>query len=467
MANFRFLRLTATSSFNGVAPLTTDYVPENNGKQPTVSVTQATIGRLSFAKLLRPGSVGGLFRARTWGIAAFTMSLQSMSADENAELATPDNPVPASVNTTLKNISLTSEWSPTYMAGPSDALRLISGDGDPGTIEIAFADATGEELLAFWSAEAAREPVAPIHTMTVTTDTTLTAWDGDLYIIFEPATAGVVLTLPLASTMAMPARLHLGHTGGSWGSVAANAADEINGATDLNIGERKSMVIELLDGDWIATDPAIIADLVVTNGVAGDTQTLPVIYGPRIVSISYTEYGNLKLPPIAGVPIGAPYVLQRTGDSAASPPVPAQCKVIVDSGTETLDGVSNGVCYLGPPGSTMIVTRAAGGWVTVGNRQGMADQVILVTGTSYDFLSGWVGTKYLRSTAAGAVAIGCPPAARTPIGCRLATAGSGAGGITFSADANFIEAGVSAGTLAAVQLVPKVVEFNGTNWVST
>lgn len=466
MSLLRIIRITATTIFDGATLLTTEYVPENNPKQPVVSVTQAQIGRLSFKSLLRSGTVGGLFRIRTYGIVGLTASLVSLSADENAQLATPDDPAPSGVNTELESISLTSQWSDVYQAGPADAIEFV---GPRGTVEIAIADADSEDLLRHWAAVASRPPTPPIQFLTVTEDTTLQAWAGDLYIIFEPATPGVVLTLPLANAMVnnMQARLHVARRGGSWGTIDANAADSINGGSTLLMGEAKETIIELLAGAWIAIDPPIITDLVVTNASLGGKQTLPVIYGTRIISINYSAFGYLELPPIDDVPHEATYILQRTGDSTASPPIPAQCKLITDDAGDTMDGVADDARYLGPLGSTMIIRRSAGGWITVGNRQDIPDQNILVTGTSYDFGSGWVGTKYVRSTAAGATTIGCPPAANTPIGCRLVMVGEGAGGVTLSADANIIAAGASASTLVAAKWTPKAIEFNGTNWIAT
>ena len=465
MANLRYIRINATGSFDGTTVLSGAYVPEDNAKQPLLSITQAAIGRLSFAQLLRPGSVGGLARIRTYGLADATATLRSLSTTETAELATPDDPPPIGVDVALKTIALTSEWSVPVMAGPSDALAF---SGHAGTIEMAFADANDQEMLAFWNAEASRAPEPDITFLLVTTNTVLTAWSGDLYVQLEPATAGVTLTLPAVADMVMEARLHLAHTGGSWGRLLADGSEQINGGTTgVMVGDRQETLIELIDEEWTATEPAIISDVTITNAASAAVVTLPVIYGRQIVSVNYTAYGDAKLPPIASVPVGATYILQRTGDSAASPPEPARCRITVDNVADTLDGVANAERFLGPVGSTMRIDRAAGGWITEGNRPDLADQVFEVTGTTYTFRSGWVGTKYVRSTNVGATTIDLPPAALTPVGCRVVVSGAGVAGYTLaSADVDIFNGGVSAATAAGVQYSALALEFNGTNWLN-
>lgn len=465
MSKLRFIRISASTAFNGTAPLTTKFVPDNNPNQPLVSVTQANIGRLSFRDLLRPGSSGGLFKIRAFAVEGLVVAIKSPTEAEIEELATPDVPPPVDLNATLQTVAVTSQWSEVLMAGPSDALTLTNGRG---TVEIALADVDGEDLLRQWAAESARPLTPPVQVQTITESTELAPWTGDLFVYFEPADPNATITLPASAVMSGNARLHLAHTGGSWGVVEADGSDTINGGAELLIGENKETLITFVDGvRWIATDAPVIPDLGLANAAAGATVDLPVIFGTRIISVAFTAYGNLRFPPIADVPRDATYILQRTGDSSATPPIPAQCKLVVEDAADTMDGVADDVRYLDGLGSVIIVRRAAGGWVTVGNRQDVADQTILVTGTGYTFASGWIGTKYVRSTAAGATTVTGPPSARTPIGCRLAYVCEGAGGGTLSCDANIISAGASAATLAAAQLAPRVIEFNGTNWIST
>lgn len=458
----RTLVLSATASFDGTTAFTGSWQPASDPAEPRIAASRATVGRLSFVALLNAGLGAGILLARSWDASvACTLTTRSATSAEIGQVKPPDDPVPEKHDTLLQSVTLTTAWSAPIILGSTDAVCL---SGSRNTVEMLYFGLTTSLSAAVLQALIV-VPATTMAVQVVTTDTTLSPWTGELFVLFAPATPNVLLRLPsIASMSSTPARLHVARNGGSWGQVLANGGDEINGlTTGLLVGDARTTIIDLVAGEWVATTAPQTSDLTVSNAVAGGVVALPVIYGPRVVSVDFTAYGSLRMAELDDVPLDATYFLQRTGDNA----IPAQCKVIVDDAGDTMDGVADDVRYLGDPGSTMVVRRAAGGWLTLSNAPDRASQTILVAGTSYTFSSGWVGTKFLRSTNAAATTVTGPPAARTPIGCRLVIDGSGAGGVTFGADANIVAAGASAATLATATLVPKVVEFNGTNWIST
>lgn len=458
--------ISATTAFDGSTAFTGSWQPASDPAEPRIAASRTTVGRFSFKALLGSGNFGSIILARCLdpGVAV-VMSKRSASSAEIGGLLKPDDPAPVVSNSLLQSVTLSTSWSTPVVFGPTDAMALTSGGAN--TVELLRFDLSGSMSTALiQSLLVAAATNASVQI--VTTDTVLSAWTGDHFVLFSPATPNVVVTLPLASTMTAPARLHIARKGGSWGRLAADAANTINGlSTPIILADYKETIVELMSGEWLATDVPATSDLTVTNGVAGATASLPVIFGTRIIEISFTAYGNLQLPLASAVPIGATYVLVRSGDSAATPPVPARCKLVVGDAGDDMDAIADDVRYLGGLGTSLIVRRFGGGWVTVGNQQLLPDQTVLVTGTSHVFVSGWVGTKYVRSTAAGATTVTVPQAALTPIGCRLQYICEGAGGGTLSADVNIRAGGSAAGTLAAAINVPTTIEFNGATWVAT
>ena len=463
MSQLRTFRVNATTAFDGTTVIAGEYTPASNAKQPLMSITQAAIGRISFEKLCRPGNTAGLCRVRSWGVSGIVATLRSVSTSEVAELPAPDDPDPIGVDRALQAISVTSEWSAPFQAGPSDALTL---EGPRGTVEIQWMDMSGSELLQFWSAVASAPAALPIQVLEVVEDTELTAWAGLLYVLFEPATNGVEITLPEVGDMAGQATLVVAKTAGLWGTLVPNGADELNGGSDpLILDEQRATIVSFVD-QWVATDAAPATIGAVFNDGVGGSQLLPVINGTRAFSVIYEADGTLELPAIDEVALGAKYILQRAGDNASSPSVPARCKLIVEDASDKLNGVADDFADLSPNGATLVVERVEGGWFVTDNG-GSQPRPVTVTAGNYTFSSGWQGTRYIRNTSAGAMTYTLPPAAKTPIGCRLVAVDEGAGGMTLSADANIIAAGVSAATLTGAVLVPRTVEFNGTNWIST
>jgi hypothetical protein len=464
MSNLRTFRLNATTSYDGATVIGSAYTPQTNAKQPLMSITQAAIGRISFKELCRPGNIAGLCRVRSWGVSGIVATLCSVSASEVAELPAPDDPDPIGVDRALQAISVTSEWSAPFQAGPSDALTL---EGPRGTVEIQWMDMSGSELLTFWNAVASAPAALPIQVLEVVADTELTAWSGLLYVLFEPATDGVEITLPEVGDMSGQATLVVAKTAGLWGTLAPNGTDELNGGSDaLILDEQRATIVSFVADQWVATDAAPATIGAVFNDGVGGSQLLPVINGTRAFSVIYEADGTLELPAIDEVALGAKYILQRAGDNASSPSVPARCKVIVEDASDKLNGVADDFADLSPNGATLVIERVEGGWFVTDNG-GSQPRPVTVTAGNFTFGSGWQGTRYARNTSAGAMTYTLPPAAKTPIGCRLVAVDEGAGGMTLSADANIIAAGVSAATLTGAQLVPRVVEFNGTNWIST
>lgn len=428
---FRFLRITATGSFDTTTVLVNDYLPENNAKQPLLTVTQALVGRINFSEQLRPGSVGALVRVRSWGIATLSMSQRSPSAAEVAAQPSPDDPTPEGTDVVLQTLTVTSEWSEVLMLGSSDALTF---QGNHGTIEIAIVDADEQIMMGFWNAQTAQAIIEPtFNVVEITAAGAVPAWSGLTYFLVNIA-AGGTLTLPAMALVDEPSQAYFIRTGGGLVVMAANGVEPIN--------EQASGIFELpgIGGAYLArvgdgwVTPALLlqATATLSNAVDGAVVDLPILNAVTVaVQLNFTAYGDARLPALLGAPHGCRYLLYRASGTA-------QVRLKPTVG-DNLNGTASDVAYLGVKGALLVEGAydpllGTGTW-TVVSAGGSIQAPVQTVASGNVVLVPW-GTDellLLLADAGAAQTATLPSAALMPPGARLRVLTRG--GATISAAA--------------------------------
>lgn len=455
-----FFKISGTT-FDGTTVKSTAWQPNSSPKsQASNYVNQTTIGRLSFADLGQPGSLGQLAIARCDVAAALmTLTVKTLSTAENtAAGAYVAVPAPNNLDATLYTRSLTPDWCLPFLMGPTDAIALTDGlvSGVPATVEIMTVDLQDAASLAYLNAlftTASTTPSVAVRIVTVTE--VIPAFSGTQYILGTAAAVSMNLTLPLATAVAEGTTLVVTRINGGW--IRILPQDTINGSTSSIVLEDIGQVtFTLRGGVWLASEAPVVVAITVANAVADVAVPLPVSTGTTLVSLNFTARGSLTLPALTDVAEGVEYLLQRTTDNAGFSP--SRITITTQAPGDTLNGLANGTAIVSNPGAVVRVLRVTGGWVVVSDRQVTPTQVISNT-VSATLDSGWVGSKLVRSSFvdAGAPAVQVltlPAATLAPVGTRIDVVyvgtGAGALGLNVTSPAADIQgAGQAAGVLTA------------------
>ncbi len=413
MANFRFFRLNATTAYDGSTALTTAYVPGEQANQPLLSVTQATIGRIDFKKMLRPGSTGALVRVRSWDGSTRSMTLRSVSEAEVAELPNPDVPVPMNLDAPLQTITVTKEWSDVLMVGPSDAATFA---GDRGTVEIAWADTTNNEMLRYWNAVASRPVVSSsFNIVDITAGGAVPAWSGLTYFLVNIAGGGV-LTVPAASSINTGAQAYFIQVGGGPVGITTTGTDTLNEVVNglFQVAGFGGGYLARVGAGYVTTEPLLSAKQTVTNNVSGTTQNMPALTAMVLaVELDYTADGDLLLPLISAAPMGAKYLAYRSlGDS--------QIRLKV-AGGQSLNGTLNGVLFVPVAagttgGGALVIEAGPSGWTVVGSF-GLAPMDVVTVAVGDTTLNPWgLDGGLVRLTEGAGQVVTLPASGTVPVG---------------------------------------------------
>lgn len=466
----------SAAEFDGVTPLTAVWQPNASPRsQPRSYAAQSLVevGRISYAKLGQPGTMGQLVTARCQLDAALvTLSVRSENATEAAARPVPDVPAPNNLDVVLDTRNLTTVWCAPFLMGPTDAIALTGGSQAPlaATVDIITVDLHDAAALSYLNAVFAAASTTPSTTSVrvVTASETVSPFAGTQYILGTAAAVSMTLTLPLASAVVAGTTLIVTRVGGGWISVIRQGADTINGAATAVILEDIGQVtFTMRSGQWLASEAPITTDVTVSNAVADTTVALPVVTSTTLVSADFTARGILQLPTIANVADGVEYLLQRTTDSATV--FPARVKVTTFAVGDTLDGVANGYVLLGSPGAVIRIRKISTGWVVVSERGCSPLETIDAPATA-TVDSGWVGLKNLNATQVAPQTLTLPVAALLDSGCQIRVnyplaAGLGAGTLTIDAGIiPIVGGGASATTMVLAYNESADLCYDGTDW---
>jgi len=397
----------SAAEFDGVTPLTALWQPNPSPRSQPRSYASPSLGpcgRISYAKLGQPGTMGQLVTARCQlDAASVTLQVRSENAVEAAaRTPIPDSPAPNNLDVVLDTRNLTTVWCAPLLMGPTDAIALTgrSVGPIPATVDIITVDLQDTAALAYLNAIFASAAASPstVNVRVVTASEVITPFAGTQYILGAAAGVSMALTLPLASDVVAGTTLIVTRVGGGWISVIPQGADTINGATTgVLLDDFGQVTLTLRNGQWLASESPITVDVTVTNAVDDASVAVPVVTGTTLVNVNFTARGGLQLPAIADVATGVEYMFQRTADSAGFSP--ARVVISTQAVGDTLNGVANGFAILGNPGSAIRLRRTGSGWLEVSDRQSTPTQTIITTAD--DTLdSGWAGSKLIRASKA-------------------------------------------------------------------
>ena len=464
-----FFRISATD-FDGTTVKSRDWTPNSSAKsQASNYVSQAAIGRLSFADFGQPGSMGQLAIARCDVAAALmTLTVRTLSAAENtAAGAYVAAPAPNNLDAALITRALTPDWCAPFLMGPTDAIALTDGVASgtvPSTVEIMTVDLHDASAVAYLNALFTVINATPVvSTRIVTVSEVVAVFSGTQYIIGTAAAVSMNLTLPLAASVADGTTLVVSRVNGGWIAILPQGADTINGSTQSVIqADLGQTTFILKGGQWLASDAPITAAITVSNAVNDAIVAVPIVTGSTLVNVNFTARGQLQMPILANVAIGAEYLFIRTADGAGFSPVRAE--IIMGAAGDLMNGLANGIAEVGNVGAGVRFRRVALGWQVTADRICTPAQQIASTGNdTLDSL--WAGLKSLTSSQAAAQTLTLPVATLCVQGGRIRVISTGAAGLTVTSPAATIVGGGASSTSRRLAL-NESGEFmwNGTIW---
>ena len=466
-----FFKISGTE-FDGTTLKSTAWQPSTSPKsQPSNYLNQTIIGRLSFADLGQPGSLGQLAIARCDTAASLmTLAVKTLSAAENtAAGAYVAVPAPNNLDATLYTRTLTPDWCLPFLMGPTDAIALTDGlvSGIPATVEIMTVDLQDAASLAYLNALFTAASITPAVAVRIVTATeVIAAFSGTQYILGTAAAVSMNLTLPLASAIAEGTTLVVTRINGGWIAVLPQGADTINGATTSVIASDLGQTTFVLRGGrWLASDSPTTATIAVANAVNDAVVAVPIVTGSTVVNVDFTARGQLQMPVLANVAIGTEYLIVRTSDGAGFSPVRAE--IIMGAPGDLMNGLANGVVQLGNVGAGVRFRRVALGWLVTSDRISTPAQNIASTGNdTLDSL--WAGLKTLVASQAAAQTLTLPAANLCVAGGTIHVLATGAGGLTVTSPvAAILGSGANVTSLSRRLSTNESGTFtwNGTNWV--
>jgi len=466
------IHVVSALTFDNTTAFPGPWQPKNNANvgRLNYSTSSESIGRFSFKAMLRSGLVGAIIIARCLQD-QITLTVRSANTAEYTNLKIPDNPVPVVVNSALKSVTLTQDWSQPLLLGPTDAITLFSDDRN--TVEIQIIDVADEMAMQYLAAVLSTiTPAEQVKLIHVTASTILDPFAGKLIVLAAMAAAPATVQLPLISAEAEGSEAFVVRTGGAATfSVSRDGTDLINGgATPVDFGARSGESFAVRGGQWLTSGTPRLLEFDAANAVVGGVVALPTPIGIQTARVNFTERGDLQLPDLAVVGFGCGYLLERSGDNAS---IPRRVRLLPVAG-QAVNGVNNLVTYLGSPGSSMWVLKThgiageTGTWQVVADRQIVAAQTFVYS-ANQTLDSGWVGRKYFRLTQAGAQTLDLPPPGLTPIDCIANVVCEGAGGATINGNGANIRVNTAAPAASLAQALNGVREykFNGTDWLAS
>lgn len=452
--------LVSSNSFDGTSALTAIWAPNPSPKSQARSyVFQAALGRLSYADLAGPGSLGQLVRVRTYeDSAGLTARVVSANSTENTDV-----PDPSVMNSVLETIAVTTVWSAPFHMGPTDALAFSQSVARASTVEIMTVGMLETTAAAYMAAGIIASATAPgaVSVRSVTVSETMPVFSGSQYLLGNAAATSMTITLPLASSVSAGTKVITTRVGGGWIAVAPQGGDTINGAArNVIINDLGQVVFEQRGSQWIASDAPITADVTLTNAVADTVVALPIATGTTLVNVSFTARGQIVAPAIADVAVGVEYLIQRTADGAGVSPV--RVELAVPAGV-TVNGLASGTATLSNPGSILRVRRAGNGYIVTSDRQSTPTQVLAaIADLTID--SGWAGEKVIRATQGAAQTITLP-ATSLVRGMTVKVLAAGAGGLTINGNGlNIVGATGAASSVLLWTNETGLFTYDGTAW---
>lgn len=454
IASPRYVVVSA-NRFDGTTPLATAWSPAGTSLQPRQVVNQDVLGRLSFADLSRPGNSGVVVMVRRWSAPALGEAVQvrSVSASE-----TQDDPPTIALDTLLKTIAPTTEWSAPIFLGPTDALAFVRLTAC--TYELLIADELGDILARhLYLAAGPADDCCTQSSIEVTGgDQQLQPWAGTLHV---QATMTGNLQLPASADLTIPAVVVIHRDGGEHFLVYGDG-DPINGALSPagivfeadNMGVR----FELTGNGWDATYLVKnMAPIPVTDGLG--PAAIPTWDGDKVFNVSLAVAGPVTLPDVTEIaPDQKAYVSNLGNEATLTLSIPGS----------NINGIVGADVVLPARGDAALVVRDGfDGYRVLRDTMGLAEAPTFINSAAVVLTTGWRGRRTVLQTAAAASTFTLPPAAGTPIGCTLYVGTTGAGGTTVgvanNATDDIVGLGASANTVAQAQNVIRRYEFLGSD----
>lgn len=398
----------------------TAWTPEASQGQPRQSARPTTAGRVSFASLSRPGSLGAFVQARVLGpTLAGSLQMQVRTATDAELVAVRPKNAPSfdlAANVLQQTVELTTQFGRPVQVGPTDALAFVTSETARGGVEFLvyeFDSSAGLQALQTAFACCDGDESAEFKVIEVTEDTVLPSFEGTLYVFANaPVDAPALITFPPAADNVAPSKIVVTRILGSgYVGVRGNPLNgQTNGGVVLN-GLEAVTFTRVGDG-YVGAKPLLRGAVTVTNAVLGGTQPLPLPDSPDASAIlNYSASGDLVVPSLAGWPRGAAYTLER------DPANEAQVRVTLAVGTDTLNGVVNGAGYLSPRSSAILV-RTDAGLVMVDS--GNADPGLFEEVGGNAAIQAWGRKlKVVNLSGAGAQTLTLPARSLVPMGAPL------------------------------------------------
>ena len=460
----------SSNNFDGttVKASGTIWQPNSSVKsQPRSYMNQATFGRLSYADLGQPGTMGQLVIARcNLAAALVTLTVKTESAAENTA-GLNNTPAPNNLDVALYTRALTPDWCLPFLMAPTDAIALAGGleTAVPATVELMTVDLQDPASLAYLNALFTNTALTPtVAVRIVTASEVIAAFSGTQYILGNAAAVSMQLTLPLAASEAEGAELIVTRIGGGWISVIPQGADTINGSTNSIIMEDIGQVtFTRRGGVWLASEAPITTDLTVTNAVADTAVPLPIATGTTLVNVTFTARGSIALPALANVAVGVEYLIQRSTDNAGFSP--SRVVITTQAVGDTINGLANGTALVGNPGAVVRLRRVTGGWIVVSDRQSTPTQIITATVDS-TLDSGWVGLKLIRATQVAAQTLTLPAVGLLTNGTSFDIVYNQINQLTINGNGvNIVGGGLTGATIVLGPNESGRLSYNGTEWL--
>jgi len=317
----------SSAEFDGVTPLTANWSPNASPRsQPRsyASPSLTGVGRISYAKLGQPGTMGMLAIARTWSsTATLTLTVRSENAAENS-FGNADAPAPNNLDAALITRDLTTVWCAPFLMGPTDAIALRDGSMVPSTVEIMTVDLGSDSAVAYLNA------------------------------VFQNATAADALAVAEAALATAEAAQVDADAALSGLALKANISspsftDEPKAPTAPPGTNTAQLATTEFVGAAVSTAAPVgpSGNVLVSNGVANVSTTISALFS----NTNQPQLFDLMTDPAVS---GWARVLSGTGQlssvSATTPSHPGQWQALIGTGLASRAGV-----YLGPATGGLLV----------------------------------------------------------------------------------------------------------------
>ncbi|MCY0994686.1 hypothetical protein OV203_46605 [Nannocystis sp. ILAH1] len=308
------------------------------------SRSAASVGRIPYDKLVRPGNLGALVMARVIGGAGADTDRIEVRSANSAEKVTNEL-VPE--DGLQQTISLTGEWSKPFLLEPRDALAVYHQGLDPDELsglQLIVRELDQDSLLGWITAKAqassGNEYAQAVEAVAIDVDdetVTLSTVEVDVLTVRVTATARGTITLPAWASIKPGARIDIIREGDTEGvvKIVPAAGQLINGDADpddpifLPLRGALRIVREAQSGEFSATSHGTPPTTTVATGNHAFTYGWP---GRRYLRLPDGAGQTATLPAYGtanNVPIGCEVAVVNR--SAVS-------KTIAGAGAEVITG---------------------------------------------------------------------------------------------------------------------------------